>query len=350
MGKFTLGYPTLLGETDSAVLKPIEKRATGRQATVKYQGGGQVVMSIEDKQMVVVDYRNYVEQTAALPYVVGIEWFTLLDQARTGRFFERYTGENGNTGLLSVADRPYRACLGEMMKTNHDLYAVVFGERKPFSYADPRFAAKGASARTVKVPRAGGPIRLDGRRDDWPGVPPERVSPQRLVEGADAGGLEGVFRLCWSPETLYVLVEVTDPTPMKNDHKGKTVWSGDGVELFIGHEDVEKPGPLLFGDRQVLLSGGLPGGAPQWYFANAPRQYGCELAVVAHVNGKGYVLEAAIPFAALGFTPKGGQRLRFDLALDNSDAGRSRTCQLMWNGVARNSGDRTHWGWAVLAK
>lgn len=32
-------------------------------------------------------YRNYIEQSASLGLVVGIEWFTLIDQASTGRWF-----------------------------------------------------------------------------------------------------------------------------------------------------------------------------------------------------------------------------------------------------------------------
>ncbi len=82
-------------------------------------------------------YRRYVEQAAATGYVIGIEWFTLVDQAATGRFFERYNGESANTGLLSVADRPYRAMLEEMMKTNYDIYQVLFGEKPPFGAQQP---------------------------------------------------------------------------------------------------------------------------------------------------------------------------------------------------------------------
>lgn len=87
-------------------------------------------------------YRHYVEQAAALGYVVGIEWFTLVDQATTGRFFERYNGEAANTGLISVADRPWKPMLEEMLKTNYGIYQVIWGERVPFVFDDPRFRAK----------------------------------------------------------------------------------------------------------------------------------------------------------------------------------------------------------------
>ncbi|MDQ3815112.1 MAG: beta-galactosidase, partial [Armatimonadota bacterium] len=45
-------------------------------------------------------YRNYVEHAAALGFVIGIEWFTLIDQATTGRWFSGFNGEAGNTGLF----------------------------------------------------------------------------------------------------------------------------------------------------------------------------------------------------------------------------------------------------------
>ena len=87
-------------------------------------------------------YRNYVEGAAALGFVTGIEWFTLIDQAATGRFFEGINGERANTGLLSVTDRPYRDLLREMTEAHLDLYPVWFGLKKPWRFEDPRFTAK----------------------------------------------------------------------------------------------------------------------------------------------------------------------------------------------------------------
>jgi hypothetical protein len=53
--------------------------------------------------------------------------------------FSQYNGESYNTGLLSVADRPWKDMLAEMMKTNHTIYDLLLGKRSPFAWEDPRF-------------------------------------------------------------------------------------------------------------------------------------------------------------------------------------------------------------------
>jgi hypothetical protein len=192
-------------------------------------------------------------------------------------------------------------------------------------------------------------MRLDGRRDGWPGNPPETVPSTRLVMGSDGSGFDGSFRLCWDDRNFYVHVQVTDPTPMCNAEQGAGIWNGDGVELFVGPENVDAGGPLIFSDRQVLLSAGQPPDGNRAFVAHAPAQVACRVTVIPTVDGHGYVLEAAVPFEALGFTPKPNQAIRFDLAIDDgSGTGRSR--QLMWSGGARNSGDRTDWGRAVFVR
>lgn len=98
--------------------------------------GGREVSTQQERGLA---YRNYVEQSAALGFVIGIEWFTLVDQATTGRWFSQYNGESYNTGLLSVADRPWKDMLAEMMKTNHTIYDLLLGKRPPFKWDDPRF-------------------------------------------------------------------------------------------------------------------------------------------------------------------------------------------------------------------
>jgi hypothetical protein len=307
-------------------------------------GGGKDVSSQEERGL---GYRNYVEQAAALGYIVGIEWFSLVDQSLTGRFFSKYNGENGNNGLISVADRPWRVMLAEMMKSNYGLWDVLSGARQPFAYADPRFTAQGGSKQVLKIARATGEIQLNGTAENWPGTPAEQISSQRLVQGATSGGVECAFKLCWDDNNLYLLANVSDPTPMRNDHAGPDLWIGDGIELFTGAEGLEQGGGLLFGDRQVLLGAGGQGAS---YIARGPKQVPCEVYVAPRADGKGYTLEAAIPFEALGFRPRENMAIRFDIGVDDSEDGASRARQLMWNGSDRNSGDRTGWGQAVFAK
>ncbi len=74
--------------------------------------------------------------------MIGIEWFTLVDPATTGRWFSQYNGESFYVGLLSVADRPWKDMLAEMMKTNHTIYDLLLGKRPPFAWDYARFRVK----------------------------------------------------------------------------------------------------------------------------------------------------------------------------------------------------------------
>lgn len=308
-------------------------------------GGVKDVATQEERGLA---YRNYVEQAASLGFVVGTEWYTLMDMAQSGLYYGKYIGDNGNCGLISASDRPWKTMLGHMAKTNYDIYAVQLGERPPFVFDNPRYNSSAVAMKTVKIYRTPGAMKIDGRAEGWPGIPAETIAPDRVVEGAGKDvGIQAHFKLCWDEQNLYVLANVTDPTPMLNKLSGDMLWAADGLELFVGHEKLDAAGPLLFSDRQVLLSAGKE---PRSFFVNQPKQAQCQIAVIPEVDGSGYTLEAAIPFASLGFSPTEGQSLRFDLAIDNSNDGSRRAQQLMWNGSARNAGDRTDWGKAVFVR
>ena len=291
-------------------------------------------------------YRHYVEGAAALGFVVGIEWFTLIDQAVTGRFFEGFNGERANTGLFNVADRPYADLFAEMAKTHAAVYGVWLDGKPPFRFDEPRFTGKpGGGTRTVSAGRATGPVAIDGNPENFPGRPPERIAADRIALGRESGGTEAAFKLCWDAKALYLLANVTDPTPMQNAHTGADLWNADALELFIGGEKLDQGGTLLFTDRQILLGAGRNN---QTHVVNAPAQPAIETSVTPSVDGKGYTLEAAIPWSALDITPAEGMTILFDIALGNSADGKQRSSQLVWNGGARNSSDRSAWGRLAL--
>ncbi len=294
-------------------------------------------------------YRHYVEHAASLDYVVGVEWFTLADNSYLGVSFAKYDGENCNCGLLNIVDRPWKTMLAEMMKTNYRIYDVAAGSAERFVFDDARFNKKGFSKNSVNSSKVKGPLPVNGTADGWPGMPAERIGSDRLVQGSSAEGLEASFKTCWDESFLYVLVDISDSTPMRNDNAPDMLWSGDCVELFIGSESLDKGGPLLFSDRQILLSGSKAAGKASCFYARAPQQYETQMAVVPKPDGKGYALQAAIPWKALDVSPKIGTELIFDIGIDDSPDGKRRDRQIMWNGSATNSGDRSYWGRLRLA-
>ena len=79
-------------------------------------------------------YRNYVETVATLPYIVGAHVFNYVDQAGLGRYWQGEWGEHYNSGLVNVADRPYKDYLQGIMDTNNDIYKLILGERPKFYY------------------------------------------------------------------------------------------------------------------------------------------------------------------------------------------------------------------------
>ncbi len=295
-------------------------------------------------------YRNYVEQAAATGYVVGTEWFTLIDQARAGRFFEKETGEKANTGVFAVTDRPWKDFVAKVVKTNCDIQSLLLGKRKAFKFDDPRFALKGTGRQTISAPWVEKPLVIDGSRDEWPGLPPVMIGENRMVLGADSAGTSAAFRVAWDKKNLYIFADVVDSTPGKSSVKGADLWQGDGVEIFLGVEDLDKPGDMIFSDRQILIGAGP--GEGQTYVRNAtPRTSGTiRRSVVMKPDGSGYFLEAAIPFTVLGVEPKENMELLFDVAVDDSEDGTSRQRQFVWNGDSRVSGERGGWGCLKLTK
>jgi hypothetical protein len=311
-------------------------------------GGGKEVRDQKERGEA---YRNYVEQSAALPYVIGSQWFIYTDQSITGRFFEGFNGEGNNTGLADVTDRPYEDLIAACKQTHGRIYDVMMGSQKPYAYDDPRFTgAGGGGSKVVSVPKALPGMKMDGTTTNWPGRPAEPIEPGRLVLGKHNPKLRGDFRLCWDEQNLYFYIQVKDPTPMMNNHDGANLWNGDGIELFIGARNPNESGTLQYSDRQILLGAGS---TPKIHIAgtgNEELAKECRIIGVKNVSGDGYVLEAVLPWKILGVPAAAGVELLFDVAIDNSDSGEGRGQQLMWNGTAGNSGDRGKWGRARLVE
>lgn len=306
------------------------------------------VFTVNDQNARELRYRNYVEQAASLGYVVGMHWFSYADQPATGRYFEGFTGERFNTGLIDVTDRPYKDFLDGVKLTNDTIYEVVLDVREPFSYEFNDIPA-GAGNNQLYLPRTDEPIVIDGVRDEAYGAEPAAVlDSDDLSVGVGGETIQARFDFLWDEAKLYMFVDVTDPTPMKNDYRDSYVWRGDGVELFVGPDQLNIMERMLVNDRQIILSAALEDGEPYWRWYNTNLQPEIEMAVSAYPDGDGYALEAAIPWEHLNVTPEAGRDMRFDFGLDDSVDGAVRARQWLWNGIDGNANNRGLWGMATL--
>lgn len=289
-------------------------------------------------------YRSYVEEAASLPYVIGSQWFSYVDQALTGRFFQHYNGECMNIGLVNVADRPFKEFLAEAMKTNYRIYDVMFGKVEPFVWR-PEGAVGERAAKSVQIPHAVSGTRWTAFGSRGPAArrsastAPASFRVRTTAASARISGSAGIGRTS--------ICSRRSATRLRPGTAGRGRISGRATASSSSSapRSSTKGGPLLFSDRQVLISAGRPEGGI--WIVNRPEQP-AGARVVVTPNANGYALEAAIPWNALGIPPESGRKLRFDIGLDDGDDGPRRLRQFMWSGKAGNSAERTAWGSATL--
>ncbi|MEV5027897.1 S-layer homology domain-containing protein [Paenibacillus sp. LPE1-1-1.1] len=127
---------------DADLLKDVYAKSGGKPILISEFGFGTTEQgldpllenSAENQSQRGTRYRNYLEAAASLDNIVGAHVFNYVDQAALGRYWEGVWGERYNSGLVNVADRPYKEYLKEVMATNYDIYKVLLGERPMFYY------------------------------------------------------------------------------------------------------------------------------------------------------------------------------------------------------------------------
>ena len=103
------------------------------------------------------------------------------------------------------------------------------------------------------VPRASGPIKLDGSMTeaDWKRAPVQNINEARQYFAYDRqktqwkgkSDLSATVQFLWDDKYLYLGVKVTDDV-FANNKVGGDIWAGDGLQFIIdpARESLEKPG------------------------------------------------------------------------------------------------------------
>jgi CubicO group peptidase (beta-lactamase class C family) len=168
------------------------------------------------------------------------------------------------------------------------------------------------------VPRLDG-ITVDGAAGDW------NDSGFRVAVLTDTQGVQkhpadfdASFRLGWDEQGLLVLLKVTDNVFVEHDDPAM-IWLWDSVELFLA-EEVREDADYF----QAAIGPGVADSQPalrqKVYDLRVDRD-DTELTIEAarSVIDGGYLLEARLPWANLGFSPTTGDVVGFQVFVNDVD-------------------------------
>ncbi len=234
------------------------------------------------------------------------------------------------------------------------------------------------SVRVADIYRCNLPIKIDGKLDEWVGMPSYPVG--------DGGSC---FRIAFDDKNLFLAVVGWGIGPFKNTGNRWDLYfkSGAAVDLQISSDENADPARQApaAGDRRILLT--IAGGAPQavlydmivpgtaedkrWKVASPVGQTvvdvvrkaeGVELASADIFSDpgrqegyRGYGFEAKIPLAELGLKPRDSLRLKMDVGILQADNdGGATVRRIYWaNPLAQTVADIPSearvqpdmWGW-----
>ncbi|MBT2658918.1 endo-1,4-beta-xylanase [Bacillus sp. ISL-18] len=197
-------------------------------------------------------------------------------------------------------------------------------QAKPAYYAvtDPdKFIAEHSPE--VKVAKQStalfGTPAIDGTVDDiWKNAPELPVNHYlQAWQGAN-----GVSKVLWDKENLYILTQVSDSSL---DKSSPNPWEQDSVEVFVD-ENNAKTSSYENGDGQYRVNFNNETSFNPGSIANGFKS-------ATHLSGNSYVVEMKIPFKTV--TPQHNSKIGFDVQINDGKDG-TRQSSATWNDTTGN--------------
>jgi hypothetical protein len=215
-------------------------------------------------------------------------------------------------------------------------------------------AAQASVAKRYTIGKVATPPVIDGEAKEWAKLPALPIAREGQPD-------KGTAKLTYDATNLYVLFEVADSSPWRNEGKdfGQLFKTGDAVDLQLGTKSGTKAGrnPQA-GDLRLVLSQlagkpaailmapvdpAAPAGTKKSYTSPVGTRLFDRVEILAgaqmqvKVLADRYVVEAAIPLTLLGLAPQAGYVLRGDAGFISSDGqGMINVARTYWSNRMTN--------------
>jgi len=222
-----------------------------------------------------------------------------------------------------------------------------FNDANPLAWGIFQWGTAGAARPVYAIPQAKRAPAIDGKLDDWAGLPAvEFPHDQKNVRAW----------MQWSADTIFLAYEVKNSPPLKNVGKDWTMLfkTGGCVALELAVPDAAgKPCPQRL---IIAMVEGKPVAALHRPIAGLPKPAGSEVArnvryvspvsevtfdavyrlakvqVAVAQTADGYILEAAVPCEQLGLTPKPGTTIAGDIGvIISNETGSEPARRIYWS-------------------
>lgn len=224
----------------------------------------------------------------------------------------------------TLTQEPYTLALTSVGIGKHSLFAKVYNSLNE----NTTTAAVSIEVETPVFKTTTAPL-IDGVADGvWANDNVPKIAINRGVTGMilSPSDLSGNFKALWDASYLYVLGTIVDE---KKVNESAEVYNDDGLEVFV---DINNDKATSYGANDVQYTFGWNDGTLIASNPSGRATTGISYAMVESSNG--YIFEARIPWTTLKGTPAVGQKVGFDLHINDDDDGDERDAKLAWTSTS----------------
>lgn len=175
-----------------------------------------------------------------------------------------------------------------------------------------------------------------------------------MANGVNLSGkddLVGRAKIVWNAQGLALMLDIIDDKPMINIQRDGDLWNGDCVEICLGLDPSQPSDRGAFAQGDFQLGINYAAASPYvWNWTENKKVDGAKI-IVLEKRANGTKVFVKIPWGSLRYkyTPKVGDKIRFDIAFDDADKD-TRDLQMIWAGNSDFYKEPMQWGLLELVE